>query len=215
MKNIWPSSVSQNRRKVSCRLRLSSSKHFLFYCTKKHFISELYFTKNHEIGSLVLRKAKKSWDLRQNRELGPAWESKTFRHVCRLDESKKLQKFINVCLKVGHSDSIVLIYKHSKSTWIVLWLFWNVKNQHIAERERPTTVVVLISGALVWRRLIYERCVTHLHKAVSTDNLFLALRVIHKLTRPWSSRNQRTLFIKLFRRFWCYHVLSIAPVRYN
>ena len=29
-----------------------------------------------------------------------------------------------------------------------------------------------------------ERCVRHLHKAVSTDNLFLTLRVIHKLTRP-------------------------------
>ena len=27
---------------------------------KKHFISELYFTKNHEIGSLVVRKVKKS-----------------------------------------------------------------------------------------------------------------------------------------------------------
>ena len=88
LKNIWPTSVSQNRREVSknsCSLRFSAfmreknhlrfsgSKHFRFYWTKKHFISEWYFTKNHEIGSLVVRKVKKSWDSGQNRELGPAW----------------------------------------------------------------------------------------------------------------------------------------------
>ena len=76
-------------------LRFSNSKHFRFYWTKKHFISEWYFTKNHEIGSLVLRKVKKSWDSRQNRELGPAWGSKSncwsFRHVYRLDESKSFK----------------------------------------------------------------------------------------------------------------------------
>ena len=125
------------------------------------------------------------------------------------------QKSFKSSLTSASKLAIVLIYKHSKSTWIVLWLLWNVQNQHIAERERSTTVVVLISGPLVWSRLIYERCVTHLHTAVPTVNLFLTLRVIHNLTRPWSSRNQRTLFIKLFRRFWCYHVPSIAPVRYN
>ena len=32
----------------------------VFIEKKKHFISELYFTKNHEIGSLVVRKVKKS-----------------------------------------------------------------------------------------------------------------------------------------------------------
>ena len=41
---------------------------------------------------------------------------------------------------------------------IVLWPLWNLQNQHIADRERSATVVVLISGAFVWRRLIYERC---------------------------------------------------------
>ena len=84
-----------NRRMVSCwrrctvcnfrllhdnsQLRFSNSKHFRFYWTKKRFISEWYFTKNHEIGSRVVRKVKKSWDLRQNRELAlrPAWESKS------------------------------------------------------------------------------------------------------------------------------------------
>ena len=49
------------------QLRLSNSTHFRFYWTKKHFISEWYFAKNHEIGSLVVRKVKKSWDSRQNR----------------------------------------------------------------------------------------------------------------------------------------------------
>ena len=76
-------------------LRFSNSKHFRFYWTKKHFISEWYFTKNHEIGSLVVRKVKTSWDSRQNSELGLAWESKSncwsFRHVYRLDESKSFK----------------------------------------------------------------------------------------------------------------------------
>ena len=34
----------------------SNSKHFRFYWTKKHFISEWYFAKNNEIGSLVVGK---------------------------------------------------------------------------------------------------------------------------------------------------------------
>ena len=96
--------VSQNRRVVSCslrftrrlheenHLRFSNSKHFRFYWTKKHFISAWYFTNNHEIGSLVVRTIKKSWDSRQNRELRPAsrncW---SFRHVYRLDESKSFK----------------------------------------------------------------------------------------------------------------------------
>ena len=96
--------VSQNRREVSCslrftrrlheenHLRFSNSKHFRFYWTKKLFISAWYFTNNHEIGSLVVRTIKKSWDSRQNRELRPAsrncW---SFRHVYRLDESKSFK----------------------------------------------------------------------------------------------------------------------------
>ena len=68
LQKIWPTSVSQNRREVSCslrfpafiynyeenKLRFSDSKHFRFYWIKKHFISEWYFTKNHEIGSPVV-----------------------------------------------------------------------------------------------------------------------------------------------------------------
>ena len=59
-------SVSQNRREVSWwglhgenQSRFSKSKHFRFYWTKKHFISEWNFAKNHEISILVARKVKK------------------------------------------------------------------------------------------------------------------------------------------------------------
>ena len=104
LKSIWPTSVSQNRREVSCSLRFLAfteenhlqfinSKHFCFYWTKKHFISEWYFTKNHEIGSLAVRKVKnivrltaESWSWTSF-----AWEWKSNcwsfrRHVYRLDE---------------------------------------------------------------------------------------------------------------------------------
>ena len=67
---------------------------------------------------------------------------------------------------------------------IVLWLLWNEQNQHIAERQRTTTVVVLISGSFVRSRLIYERCL-HLSDTFAYrsahNNLFLTLRVVHKL----------------------------------
>ena len=68
---------------------------------------------------------------------------------------------------------------------IVLCLLWNVQNQHIAERQRSlATVVVLISGAFVRSRLIYERCL-HLGDTFAYcsahSNLFLTLHIIHKL----------------------------------
>ena len=80
LKNIWPTSVSQNRREVSknsCSLRFSAfmheknhlrfsgSKHFRFYWTKKHFISEWYFTKNHET---MMRLVVLSWEKLKHRE---------------------------------------------------------------------------------------------------------------------------------------------------
>ena len=111
------------------QLRFSNSKHFRFYWTKKHCISEWYFAKNHEIGSLVMRKAKKSWASRQNRELGPAWESEEqlliFSSFLLPGRVKKLQMFINFCLKVDQSANL----KHSKSTWRQLIVLWNVQNR--------------------------------------------------------------------------------------
>ena len=97
--------VSRRTVGISCSLQFlvftwgesiwfSNSKHFRFYWTKKHFISEWYFTKNHEIVSLVVRKVKNS-ENQQNRELGPAWESmsncRSFHHVYRLDKSKSFK----------------------------------------------------------------------------------------------------------------------------
>ena len=64
--------LSVNMRRITYDSHFSNSRHFRFYWTKKHFTSEWYFTKNHHIGSLVVRKVKTSWDSRQNRELGPA-----------------------------------------------------------------------------------------------------------------------------------------------
>ena len=85
------------------------------------------------------------------------------------EQVKKLQKFINFCLKVGHKANL----KISQSTWRHMWLLWNVQIQHIMEWERSATVVVLISGTFVQSRLIYDKClvyiwVTHLHIVVPT-----------------------------------------------
>ena len=68
---------------------------------------------------------------------------------------------------------------------MILWLLWDVQNQHIiAERERSTTVVILMSVAFVQGQLIYERCL-HLSDTFAYrsahNNLFLMLRIIHKL----------------------------------
>ena len=68
----WP--TKQNHREVSCWRRRTAfsweESHFCFYFKKKS-ISEWYFPKNREIGSLVVRSWEKlkNW---QNRELGPA-----------------------------------------------------------------------------------------------------------------------------------------------
>ena len=76
---------------------------------------------------------------------------------------------------------------------IVLRLLWNVPNKHIAERERSTIVVVLILGAFVWSRLIYERSL-HLSDTFAYrsahNNLFLTLRVIQKLKTTWIEINK-------------------------
>ena len=111
-----PSRTLLQRLHEENQLWFSNSKHFRFYWKKKHFISELYFTKNHEIGSLVVRKVKKSGDSRQKRELGPAWESKSncrsFHHIYHLDESK--------------------IFKSSQTSVskLAIALNWNIQSPH-------------------------------------------------------------------------------------
>ena len=90
------SSCNTRRLHHEDQLRFSNSKHFHFYWTKKHFISEWYFTKKPWDWESCREKSwMKSWNSRQNRELGPAWGSKSncwsFRHVYRLDESKSFK----------------------------------------------------------------------------------------------------------------------------
>ena len=208
LKNIWPTNVMQNRREVSCwrpctawnsrplheenQLRISNSKHSRFYWTKKHFISEWYFTKNHELGVL-------SWEKLKNRE--------THGRIVSLDQPgsrraiidlfvtfiawrvKNLQQFVNVCPKVGYSANL----KHSKSTWRQLIAPWKgpgykiitskalgtMHAQHFFSswsrngNDRPTTVCRFNIGCFLAEPTNYVRCrstprVTHLHIAVPT-----------------------------------------------
>ena len=99
-------------------LRFSNSKHFRFYWTTKNFFSEWHFTKNHEIGSPVLKKYKyrdthgRIVSLDQLR-LGVEEQLLIFSSCLSPGRVKKLQKFINFCLEGGHSANL----KHSKSTW--------------------------------------------------------------------------------------------------
>ena len=90
----------------------------VFIQPKKHFISEWYFPKNHEIGSFVVRKVKKLWDSRG------VQEQLLMRSSCLSPgRVKKLQKFIKSCLKL-EKLAMSANLKHSKSTWrqlIVLW----------------------------------------------------------------------------------------------
>ena len=121
LKNIWPTSVSQNRREVSCSLRFlvfTWGESIFYYNSATVNISILieqrnisfqnawYFTKNHEIGGLVMRKVKKSWDSQQNRELKLVQLLLIFSSCLSPGRVKKLQKFINLCLKVGHSANL-------------------------------------------------------------------------------------------------------------
>jgi len=100
-------------------LLFCNSKHFRFYWTKKHFISEWYSLKTMRLGVL-------SWEKLTHREtqgrigsldqlcLGVKEQLLIFSVSCLWPRRvKKLQKFINFCLKVGHSSNL----KHSKSKW--------------------------------------------------------------------------------------------------
>ena len=191
MKSIWPTSVSQNRREVSCslrflafteenHLRFSNSKHFCFYWTKKHFISEWYFTKNHEIGSLVVRKVNGRIASLDQLRLGVEEQLLIFSSCLSPGRVKKLQKFIKLCVKVGHSANL----KHSKSTWrqsscdsCKKYKISTSRNGNDL-RQLSFWYRALSCGADWFTKGVYIS-VTNLHIAV--PNLFLKLRVIHKL----------------------------------
>ena len=82
-------------------LRFSNSKHFRFYWTTKNFFSEWHFTKNHEIGTPVLKKYKnrdthgRIVSLDQLR-LGVEEQLLIFSSCLSPGRVKKLQKFINL-----------------------------------------------------------------------------------------------------------------------
>ena len=84
------------------------------FIEQRNIISEWYFTKNYEIGSLVVRKVKTSWDSRQNRELGPALLGSR-RANADLFGVMFIAWTIQKASKTHNDHSFNL--KHSKSTW--------------------------------------------------------------------------------------------------
>ena len=96
---------------------------------------------------------------------------------------KTLLKFINFCLKVGHSATGSL--KHSKSTWTQLIVLWKVQHHNIKSYRRNACSVRLDrgTGMIDLRQLLFDvgcfrveptnyedvhTCVMHLHNVVPT-----------------------------------------------
>ena len=113
-----------------------------------------------DISLQTMRLGVLSWERlknRENRELGPAWESQSNAIADMLSclspgRVKKLQKFINSCPKVGHSANL----KHSKSTynWRELIVLWNVQNNNIKSFEHNARSALLDGGT----GAIYDSC---------------------------------------------------------
>ena len=86
----------------------------------------------------------------------------------RLDEWKKVQKFINFCLKVGPSAN----WNISNSTWRQLIVLWKVQNHNVRSSGHNARSALLDRGTgtidlrqlLFWHRKFscdptnYERC---------------------------------------------------------
>ena len=107
---------------------------------------------------------------------------------------KKLQKFINFCLKVGDSANL----KHSKSTWRQRIVLWKVQNHNIKRSGHAHHFFDRGAGAMdlpqlsFWYRALscepnnYKVC---LHPSVTFafrsahNNSILTLRITHKLKR--------------------------------
>ena len=114
----------------------------------------------------------------------------------RLDERKKVQKFINFCLKLA----MVLIWNISNSTWRQLIVLWKVQNHNVRSSGHNARSALLDRGTgtidlrqlLFWHRKFsfdptnYERCLhpndTLAYRGVH-NNSFLTLRVIHELKK--------------------------------
>ena len=137
----------------------------IFDTTKKHFISEWYFSTNHEIGSRVLRKVKKSWESIEGRivSLDQLWSrtasaEQIFSSCLSPGRVKKLHMFINFGLKVDHGA----ILKHSESTWLsyssvkcTKWfIILHQKLWAAKSRETAVILVTLCFGALCFGEAI-------------------------------------------------------------
>ena len=156
----------------------------------------------------------------ENREFGPAWgveEQLLIPSSCLSRRPvKKLQKFINFCLKVGYSANL----KYSKSTWTTYHPVKGTKSWHQKlwaqctlstswsrnGNNRSTTDVVLILDAFVRSGLMTNSVytwVTHLHIAVPT--MTRSLHYMNPRFKKWYSCHRQACH-------WCsYHIL-VSPV---
>ena len=169
-----------------------AGKDFRFYSTKK------LISFQNDVSLTTIRLGVLWWESHTIVSLDQLGGSKSnywsFRHVYRLDESKKLQKFINFCLKVGHNANLKHLV-HMKNI-IVLWKVQNHYNKssgHNARSallDRGTGTINLRLLIAERERSIYDSCrafyrafsceptnyesvqswVTHLHIAMPTIN---------------------------------------------
>ena len=121
-RTLWPTSVSQNRPKVSVscwRLYTATPAVYMrrINCdsgTVDISFFYIYFAKNHEIGSLVVRKVEKSLESRQNRivSLDQFGSRRAVADLLVMFIAWTSQKDL-FCLKVDRSANL----NPSKSTW--------------------------------------------------------------------------------------------------
>ena len=133
--------------------------------------------RDRESSSEAVRNVKKSRDSRQNLSLDQLGESNSSLQIsssCFIispGRVKKVQKFVNFCLKVGHSVNL----KHSKSTRRQLILLWRLQN-HNAQCTLSTSLARGHRGD-VWERSIYDNCRFDI-------GCFRASRLILKVSTP-------------------------------
>ena len=156
----------QQRLHEENQLWFSNSRHFRFYWTKEKKITEWYFTTKPWDWETCREKIWKIVRIMSLNQLGSrrAMQLLIFLSCLSPGRVKKLQKFINSCLKVGHSANL----KQSKSTckWRALG---TMHAQHflIAEREWYRFDIGLLRAEPTNYEFTYTR-LTRLHIAVST-----------------------------------------------
>ena len=136
----WPTNVSQNHHMVSfwqcCTVNvLYAVKTFQFLLNKETFHFRMIFHK-------------KPWDWESELWASP-WTSLWFEKQDIVDlfvmfiawTCQKLEKFINFCLKVGHSANL-----NSKSTWRQLIVLWKVQNHNIKSSGHNACSALLDQG---------------------------------------------------------------------